>query len=491
LFKGSKNLFEGLNIYSTNYSFESFPVVYLDMSLLSDSTDTLEADLIDLITRKAKLEDLSVNVLKPSLALSFLIEDLSKKYGKKVVVLIDEYDAPVSTYIDSIDLAEKNSRVLRSFYSSFKSCRDHLHFVFVTGVTRYALMGLSAGLNHLKDISFDPNYSTICGFTPTEMDFYLGNRYYTLLNSLKSNGAMPSESTVEDLRKELLSWYDGYSWDGKTRLLNPISILKTFDMQKFDHFWYNTYPSEEFISNIFNRSPFELTPNKLINIPTTYFHSVSVKKLHIPPLLFQTGYLTIDNIEFIEKDKHLVETYSLKPPNFEVKDQYNDFYKEALSRHLIKDPAKEKVQLFQAITSCDGLQFSNIVAALYKRLPALHHTQKDDTESFYHSILWAYCSGLVSSSEAEEPNSGGNLDLLLVLMDDTHVVIELKYAKNMGQENVDELLDQLANKALQSISSHDYGGQYRLQGKKFITIGLGVFGRGQVKAVFGQQPERS
>jgi hypothetical protein len=495
IFRGNKYLFDGLKISSTNYSFEKYPVVHLDLSVQSDTKENLEKGLISRLTRVAEKEDLNIRHSLPGEALGFLLADLHKKYSQKVVVLIDEYDEPVSSHIDNMELATCNSEVLKFFYSSLKSSNDILRFVLITGVTRYALMGLSAGLNHLDDISFDPQYSAICGFTPTEMDQYLGNRYLTLLNNLKSRKLMPKNSTEVDLRSKLLYWYDGYSYDGENRVLNPISVLKSFQKSKYDFFWYNTAPSRAFISNIFNKYPIQLLPYKLKNIPSDYFNNVKVGELNLPIFLFQTGYLTIDNIEYVVEEKEedeetITETYNLKVPNFELKNKYYKLYDESLARYLIKDVPQESDNLYQAISTCDGRKFSNIVAALYKGLPAEHHTQKDDTESFYHSILWAYCKGLVTSAKAEEPDSGGDLDLLLVLKDDTHVVIELKYAKDKGQENVDELLEQLANQALKSISSHDYGGHYRLQGKNFITIGLGVFGRGQAKALFGQQPPK-
>jgi hypothetical protein len=490
IFHGNKYLFEGLKIASTNYSFNKHPVVYLDLSIPSYSKEVLREGLLTLVTDIAEEEDFNISSSIPSLAFRSLIKKLYKKYSQKVVVLIDEYDEPVSSHVDDIELAKSNSEILRYFYSSLKSCNKELRFVLVTGVTRYALMGLSAGLNHLIDISFNPQYSAICGFTPIEMDYYLGNRYYTLLNSLKSASLLPPESTVDDLRKLLLTWYDGYSWDGNIRVLNPISILKSFYDYKIDTFWYDTAPSRKFISNIFNKSLLEVTEDKLKNISGEYFRSATVDELNIPVLLFQTGYLTIDNIEFINKDELMIETFNLKTPNSELQGKINHFYLEALAHYLIKDAPKERVQLFQAITRRDGHQLSNIVAAIYKEVPAVHHTGKANTESFYHSILWACWKMLVPLAKMEQPDSGGNLDLLLVLDDDTHVVIELKYSKDNRQKNVGKVLDRLAKKALKSISSHDYGGHYRLQGKKFVTIGLGVFGRGQVKAVFGQQPPK-
>jgi hypothetical protein len=128
---------------------------------------------------------------------------------------------------------------------------------------------------------------------------------------------------------------------------------------------------------------------------------------------------------------------------------------------------------------------TNIIGSLFLGLPAEHHAAQTANESFYHSLLWAYCSGLVPQARAEEPGAMGDLDIILVLKDGAHVVMELKYAKDEGQTDIAPLLEKLARKALAAIKEKRYGDQYRRKGTDFITVGLGVFGRGQVKALFG------
>jgi hypothetical protein len=485
LFLGHKQLFQGLKISSTDYSFNKYPVIYFDLAIPSNTTEILEQGLTHLITDISINEGFNIKNVISGIDLELLLRYLYKKYSQKVVVLIDNFDDPVRSHIDNTELANDNNKLLHSCFATLKRCHKYLQFILVTGITRYALMSFSAGLNHLYDISFNPKYSEICGFTPTEMDYYLGNRYSTLLNSLKSDGKMAAESTVDDLCRLLLDWYGGYSWDGKSRLLNPISILQTFYNNNIDSYWYNTARSRSFISNMFKQAPLLLTENNLKNICPTYFRNVDIDELNIPALLFNTGYLTLDTIEYIEYNKHKVETYNLKAPNFELQGKYYTLGVEALSRYPIQEPSDRRLQLFQAIAMCDGSRLSDIVAALYQELPAKRHPEKDDTGSFYYSILWAYCSGLFPLTQAEVFDSDGNIRLLLVIKDDTHVPIGFKYSRDMGQEKVDELLDHLANTALQSCLSRGCPGHNRLQRNDFITVGLGVFGRGQVRAVFG------
>ncbi|MDR3204476.1 MAG: AAA family ATPase, partial [Deltaproteobacteria bacterium] len=127
--------------------------------------------------------------------LSKFIKGLSRKHGTRVVVLIDEYDAPVTNNLSKLKLAQDNREVLRDFYSILKSCDEYLRFVFVTGVTRYAFMGLSAGLNQLNDLTFDENFAGVCGFTIDEFDDCFQEWLSYCLNTLTIKGRIAPNST--------------------------------------------------------------------------------------------------------------------------------------------------------------------------------------------------------------------------------------------------------------------------------------------------------
>jgi hypothetical protein len=156
------------------------------MIMDGSSPDLVREQLFNKLNKIAFKEELKLKSTTPVVALEELIWAMRKKYNKKVVVLIDEYDDPVSANIDDLPLAKKNGEILRPFYAQLKSCDRYLRFVFVTGVTRFAMMGISSGLNHLEDISFDQKYAAVCGFTPAEMDQYFGDRYSGTLEALKS-----------------------------------------------------------------------------------------------------------------------------------------------------------------------------------------------------------------------------------------------------------------------------------------------------------------
>jgi hypothetical protein len=422
---------------------------------------------------------------KPGVALQRLIEDISQECGEKVVALIDEYNYPVSHYIDNPPLAKANSEVLSSFYVGFKEVDEFLRFVMVTGVTRYAMMGLSAGLNQLVDISFRPKYASICGFTPDELDQYFGDRYESALDYQKSIGELPPESSVTDLRQKILDWYDGYTWDGRTKVLNPISILNFFDVSYFKEYWNASSPSTDFIKNKIASNPLSVTKNNFQGFSERDLSLITVGELATVPFLFHTGYLTIDKItKFEGKDQ-----YSFKVPNFELKGAIYDILLPPLSSILTENIDKESLILNKAIKDHDGPKLTQIIKSVFSRIPAQHYGKQIINEYYFHDLLLAYFFGLVVEVRPEESGPLGNLDLILVTYDDIHAVIEIKYAKSEGRAGLEEALDKLANQGLKAIKEKKYGETYRLAGHDFVTIGLGVIGRGEAKAVFGDPLE--
>ncbi|MDR1394875.1 MAG: AAA family ATPase, partial [Deltaproteobacteria bacterium] len=190
IFKGNQDLFAGLKILDPElgpkFEFIKYPVVTLDMSIDSYSQEALIESLLADLKLIAASHGLKLKKTTPGSALATLINHIHDDNKQKVVVLIDEYDYPVSHNIENLALAKSNSTVLSSFYASFKKLQHLLRFVFVTGVTRYAMMGLSAGFNNLTDISFDSEYASICGFTPEELDQYFSGRYPEVLKTLQT-----------------------------------------------------------------------------------------------------------------------------------------------------------------------------------------------------------------------------------------------------------------------------------------------------------------
>jgi hypothetical protein len=225
VFEGDADLFAGLEIAKAGYKFEKYPVVYINMAIDSYSPTILHTSLMELLLDIGKYKGVEISTTTPSGVLRNIGQRLAEKHGQEVVVLIDEYAYPISRNVGKTELVNDNSDIISDFYSSLKELEPYLRFVMVTGVTRYSMMGLSSGLNHLKDISFQKEYAAICGFTSEELDLYYEEHCNLTLDKLKKLGKMPSTSSKADLLNKILAYYDGYSWDGETRVLNPWSIL--------------------------------------------------------------------------------------------------------------------------------------------------------------------------------------------------------------------------------------------------------------------------
>jgi hypothetical protein len=279
----------------SDYDFrKTYPVITFSMSSDTASTVDLRESILKKLEEINHSERLGLNISLPGTDLYLIIKRLKEKYDKKVVVLIDEYDAPVSNNIDNPGVALKNRDILRDFYSGFKDTDKFLRFVFVTGVTRYAFMGPSAGLNRLVDLTMSEDYAGICSFTLDEFDDCFREHLPGVLEKMKNNRSMDKEESLGDLRDKILKHYDGYSWDGRTMILNPISILNLFRESYFSDYWIQSNPSVSFLSKVAKENHLALLGDDSEKISPGTLGLAEVGGLGPVPALFQTGYLTTE-----------------------------------------------------------------------------------------------------------------------------------------------------------------------------------------------------
>ncbi|MDR1109217.1 MAG: AAA family ATPase [Deltaproteobacteria bacterium] len=479
IFGGHRELFKDLWLgCESDYDFMAYPIIYLDMALDSDSPEDLKISLLDVLQEIAESESLKISAPTVGRAITRLIKALAKKYGTKVVILIDEYDDPVSSHILNPSLALANRGVLRPFYSAIKSNSGDLRFLFVTGVTRFALMGFSGGQNQLDDISYDDKYADICGFTIDEFDKYLGSRLSHVLDKLKAKGRRVPGATVKELRQDILYWYDGYTWDGKTRLLNPVSVLKLLEKGEFSEYWLATSASLDFLRLVMANDPLDFTGDKLTDVQVLDVGWAEVGQLKSVPTLLQTGYLTIKDITYESKDKR---KYQLTVPNFEVSASYNQIFSDGLFNFLKKNPKIETSVLSEAISRRDPEMLMTILNSLYCAVPAILHS---DVESFYHSVLFGYCFNLTIKPDSEQPGGKGTPDLVLRMPDGQCAILELKYAKatndiDQSPKKKKALMAKKAKEALEAIAAKKYAVPYQAHHDSIMSIGIGVYGRGE------------
>ncbi|MDR1164614.1 MAG: ATP-binding protein [Deltaproteobacteria bacterium] len=491
LFSGRKELFEKLWIGQNNrYNFEeTFPVVNLSLSMAPAeySLNALTRDLQLELDGIARSHNLSIVEATPGRMLFNLIKALKNKYSKNVVLLIDEYDAPVSYYINKLDIAEANQETLSGLYSKLKFLTDDLRFLFVTGVTSYSFIWHSGALNHLNNLTLNPQYSDICGFTYKEMDACFKEFFPVTLKILQDDNIMSKDDTVADLRQIILDWYDGYSWNGKSKVLNPYSLLNFFSQSQLTNYWTELEPSKKFINAFVFQDPLAFHRGSLPSLRGDTIKMTEMDSLEPAPVLFQTGFLTVGKVtSSINKPLE----YRLKVPNKELKSKFNSAFTSFLFKTIKKEPETEQIIFQEAILSEDAATISNLITANFNRLPAQHHFP---SESRYHGLLFFYFLGMPNVETLCEPaGAEGTPDLVVKFSDLTYVIIELKYLKNgeindakQTKNEIKIITERLARKGLKAIETLNYAAPYLIDAKKIVKMGLGVYGRGHSQALFG------
>ncbi|MDR1165184.1 MAG: AAA family ATPase, partial [Deltaproteobacteria bacterium] len=390
-------LFKDLWIGKSDFVFpERHPIISLSMAGRGHGDEELKRTIVTSLRWIIKKENLGIETSYTGTDFSIVIEALYKKYNKEVVILIDEYEAPVSENIKNISLALQNRDTLTDFYSGLKSAGKYTRFTFVTGVTRYAFMGLSAGLNHLDDLTLDERYADICGFTREELDRYFLPYLPDIARKMKNRGVLAQERTIADLRAKILNFYDGYTWDGETKILNPYSLLKFIKKMAFNPYWTLIGAPNDFLKSIVSNNPLDFLMDKLQNLTEKDVGVAEVGSLAPAPALFQTGYLTVESVTNTEKGAF----YKLRTPNEEITPDFEKLFKDSLFALLGKNPAHEGIKFKQILDSGDETKLTAIITSLYSSIPAKHHRAE---ESFYHSALHAYCWGILEIPPLSEP----------------------------------------------------------------------------------------
>ncbi|MDR2199029.1 MAG: AAA family ATPase [Deltaproteobacteria bacterium] len=239
LFSGNRERFKGLWIDASDYDFKKHPVIFFSLSLESRTPDILMANINNDLKTLARKAELELTDATPATYFGNLIQALSEKSKSEVVVLIDEYDAPVTRNMAHPEIAQSNADILHDFFATLKKVNvaPLIHFTFVTGITRYALTSMDSGANHLIDISLNPQFAGICGFTLEEFDSLFSERLPDVLASLAAKGEIKENVDIKGLKSKILDWYNGYNWEGPTKVLNPYSIINFFKNTYFDNFW--------------------------------------------------------------------------------------------------------------------------------------------------------------------------------------------------------------------------------------------------------------
>ena len=354
------------------------------MSNISNKTpDEFERSIMSCMDMCYSAEGLEIKDSNPPDAFKRLIILLHAKYGQRVVVLIDEYDKPILDHINALETADANRQILRGFYGILKSMDEYLRLVFITGVTKFTKTSIFSGLNNLLDITMLKDYAGICGIPTEDLEKHFGE----YIGKLAQNRAFKKYGSIAS---EILAWYDGYSWDGETRLLNPYSLLNFFRHGEFRGHWYST-GTPWFLIEMIKQKPESYLALKNLEIVEDMLDTFDIESLELEPLLFQTGYLTVN--ELIDTDFPVV--YVLDIPNREVKGAFSRQIVAALTGNSETKANKSRMEIAKALKAGDLQLVLELLRGLFASIPYQLHIKE---EAYYHSI---FCAAIQMSVECE------------------------------------------------------------------------------------------
>ncbi len=446
-FKGRRNLFEGLAIDRMETEWTVYPVLKLSLNVDNyKSVKVLRDVLHNAIDIWCGQYDVDAMGETPSIRLMNLIISLYKTTGKKVVVLVDEYDKPLLQTLEDKELQSQMRGELKAFYGILKPLDEYIQFGFFTGVTKFSKVSVFSDLNNLTDISMDARYVEICGITEEEIRSVLDNQV----------GEMAEANSIgkTECYDKLKTYYDGYHFEANTvGIYNPYSLLNALSAKSFKDYWFETGTPSYLIEQLKQTNyPLdslgkeELTANVLGNIDTIDQSPV--------PMLYQSGYLTLKGFD------REFDMYQLGFPNLEVE--------RGFTRYLIPyytNLKSDKGQLF--IANFVKELRAGKVEAFMKRLESLFadgdYQVMGNAELYFQNVVWIVFKMIGFYTEVERHTTDGRMDMFIKTAEYVYI-IEFKIDKN-----ADEALSQIEDKQYDKPFEHDKRHIYKI-GINFSTM---------------------
>ena len=443
-FKGKKELFEGLAMEQLEKDWSEYPVLHLDLNGKEyDSPQALTKNInyyLSLWDKELAIDTSSVNDI--DIRFKQIIDIACEKTGKKVVILIDEYDKPIVDNLGNPELADNFKKTLQGFYSVLKAKDGQIRFGFLTGVSKIGKLSVFSGLNNLTDISIEPEYSDVCGISEEDLHKYFDESVAEL--------AEANNLSIDECYGKLKDMYDGYHFSEESDgMYNPFSLLSTFRSRKFKEYWFET-GTPTLLVNVMKQTSFDVTTlSDQVEVSVEDLGGMQDIINRPIPLFFQTGYLTIKDY-----DKEF-NIYTLGFPNDEVK---NGFLKFIFSYYVPVNPAEGNTttaKLAKALRTGSPDVFMRTLEALFAN--TTYQIQGDSEKNFQYA-MYIIMELLGEYVQAERATSNGRIDLLLQTKDYVYIV-ELK-------------IDNTADAALQQIEDRGYAKSFVNDPRKLFKIGV-------------------
>ena len=452
-FQGQKNLFEGLKIMELEKEWKTYPVLYFTMSGLKNlKVSEAKTKLESMIRGYDDIYGRDPLSITPGDRFRDLIHHAFEQTGNKVVVILDEYDAPVMRLLYDKEQLEDMRTMLREFYQVLKDEGAYLKFVFITGVTKFSQMSIFSELNNLKQVSMFDEYSGLCGITQKELD--------TVLRPCVEEYAEALNVTADDAYAKLKHNYDGYHFSENSQdVYAPYSLLNALNDKATRNYWFESGTMTSLIDHLRHFPDFNPLDYDGVEVELDSFNAPCEYAATPIPMLYQSGYLTIASF-----DKDL-ETYTLHFPNYEVRQGMVS----GLTNYLMNTPDLERNatilsmarSLLKSDLSAALTELRSYIASIpYDIITRKEWMAKKTREDFYKLLMYVVFSLLNSKVNTEVKSIKGRADVVVKTKDNIFV-LELK---------VDDSVDN----ALVQIDSTGYAIPYESDGRKVTKCGVSI-----------------
>ena len=443
-FSGKKELFEGLAIEKLEQEWMEYPVLHFDMS---GGKHMEKEQLEDYLSNRLEAEERKWGITHTKRGandrLTELITTAYEISGKQVVVLIDEYDAPMLDVAHDKETLDVLRNLMRNFFSPLKMCEPMLRFVFLTGITKFSQVSIFSELNNIKNISLDDEYAGVCGITKEELLTQMSED----IDVLAEAQGMTREETIAKLKEN----YDGYHFSpASPDVFNPYSLLNCFDDKNFGAYWFSS-GTPTYLINMLRK--FKVLPAKIGRslARSSAFDAPTENLKTITPLLYQSGYITIKGYD------KMSQLFTLDLPNKEIK---VGLFESLLPYYLEGMYAEEgDVAIAQMSVLIRQGDMDGALRLLQEFLGTVPYCNNTNYEGHYQQVLFIIFTLLthfVVDVEVHTPNGRVNV---VMETEDTLYLIELKLNKS-------------AQSAMQQINLKQYGQRFARCGKPIVKVGV-------------------
>ena len=443
-FEGRKALFKGLFIESVEKEWVQYPVLRFSMASGKHmEKDQLERYLLFMLAENERRFGITSDSIDPNVRLRNLITSIYEKTGKKVVILIDEYDAPLLDVVHEDKTLPMLRNVMRNFYSPLKDSDPYLHFVFLTGITKFSQLSIFSELNNLTNISMYPEFGGICGITKDEVL----NKMQDYIERL----ARANEWTIEEAINQLKQQYDGYhfAWPSPD-LFNPFSLLNAFNANRIENYWFAS-GTPTYLIEMMRR--FDTLPSDISRMEamSSEFDAPTEGMQSIIPLLYQSGYVTIKGYD---RDAQL---YTLDLPNGEVR---IGLMKSLLPQYAPKVSGRGMTMAAKMSLALRKEDIDGGLSLLQAYLLTVPYCDNANYEGHYQQMLYIIFSllGQFRGLDVEVHTPTGRVDMVLRTKQALYL-FELKLNKS-------------AQAAMDQINLKDYASKCALSGLPIVKVGI-------------------